>query len=648
MAAFVDRWKLAPDAEQILKTLDEGVRQVVFSEFDPREDTHDVSGKLASFARSVGNRHAMFGSMHHDIEAFSRKFYLDEHAASWLTSLPAETLHVVLTEFDPKEGTENVIGKMRAFARSVQNRPKRGGFDGHAGHHAPAPAVNLPGGEQLNHRLISFATHWGVDESALDCLRALPLEVQSIVIEEFDPKGDTMNVSGKLLGFARSIAARGGAQAWPRVATGALTPPSHGSHVGSLGGHRGAPAGAHDAGRAPQRRTSSVAVEAFVRQWGMEPWVQEFLDQLPPDVLSEVFQQFDPAPGTQNVGAKLKRFAEGIVSGVGGGAPIHHGQAVSATLGGGGVFSAGGGAMSATHHRRFADSAPSQARHSRNVGDVGFSSASQVSGRYMRNVDRDPKVRAFILRWGLDEVSTPQLLESLPERACSTVLAEFEPRDGTRNVDAKLRAFAGTVAAGVGSPGGASAGGLAGMSASASGLQTDKVAWLRTWGLAEHETAHDVLARLTPVVRERVMAEFAPGTNTQNVLGKFVGFANSVSRAQASSTASGPVFRSAGHSVGPGVAGSGRAHVPQSAGRADAGTMLATKWGLGESSVLEFRAVPVEIQAVVAAEFDPKGAVHNIDGKFCAFLRSVASRAPRGSKRPLGSWDQPGATRQRY
>lgn len=315
-------------------------------------------------------------------------------------------------------------------------------------------------------------------------------------------------------------------------------------------------------------------------------------------------------------------------------------------------FCAGSGAAFAAQDRRLPNIVPPQAGIRQNVGDAGVAGVGRAPA--VRNLDRDPNVRSFILHWGLDEATSMQLLESLPERVCSTVIAEFEPRGDTRNVNAKLRGFANTVLNGSG-PGNTPTGnqlrgqgaGFPGMSTPSSGIGADELGFLRMWGLAEDDTARDVLARLTPAVRARVMAEFAPGSNTQNVLGKFVGFANSVSRAQANNAAaSGPAFRPASHSVAPG--GFSRAHVSRSTAHTDAASMLATKFGLGDDSVLEFRAAPVEIQAVVAAEFDPKGAVHNIDGKFCAFLRSVASRAPRGSKRPGQYFDQPGAMRQRF
>jgi len=149
---------------------------------------------------------------------------------------------------------------MRGFARSIQARiPAGGGSAGGEVSHYDA----------LSLQVSEFAAKWGLEDSALGLLKKLPAQVQQTVIEQFDPKGDTMNINGKLCAFARSIAAG--------------------------------------------RQVQGV-VETFAQHWGLDAVTTQFMQSLPQDVRAIVIQQFDPMAGTRDVCGRLKMFAKGILA----------------------------------------------------------------------------------------------------------------------------------------------------------------------------------------------------------------------------------------------------------------------------------------------------------------------------------------------
>merc|ERR1711957_5773 len=89
------------------------------------------------------------------------------------------------------------------------------------------------------------------------------------------------------------------------------------------------------------------------------------------------------------------------------------------------------------------------------VGEMDFAAGFAAGAEALQNSQvaaqfaSDPAVAEFVQRWGLG-VGSVGLLENLPGDAKARILAEFDPRDNTRNVDAKLKAFAGTVVSGQG------------------------------------------------------------------------------------------------------------------------------------------------------------------------------------------------------
>jgi len=487
---FVERFALDEKAAEYLQSLSDSVRSTVLAEFAPRSDTHDTVGKFYAFAKSVERR---LGDAEIDpdaFDAFVARWGLDQSVVNWLSSLPHDVLSIVISQFDPKGPPTQIVVKLQAFARSVHRAPRT---------QLQAPEERMFVKTVGNARVFDFAMYWGLEDSSVQALLAMDPSVQAIVMDEFDPKGDTQNVNGKLLAFARSIGARKATQMAQ-------------THVQT-----------HVQANVQAQVAQDGDVSGFVHHWGLDETTRLFLMGLPEDVRCKVTQEFAPNPDTRDLDGKLRMFARGIL----------------------------------TH--------------------------SDLS--------------EFAKRWNLDAASVA-FMQSLPEEIRSRVMLEFDPRDNTRNVDGKLRAFASNMGTAV-----------------AEESESDEHTFLERWGLIENPTAWEVLSKVNPTVRARIMREFDPKQDTRDIFGKFCGFATSVARAAAGGAL-------------------GRVPAPALVHRAVTNDpeQFASRWQLDEGSRALLRGLDPTAQAIVIQEFQPQGA-RDISGKFCSFARSVASG--RGLKRKL-------------
>jgi hypothetical protein len=225
----------------------------------------------------------------------------------------------------------------------------------------------------------------------------------------------------------------------------------------------------------------------------------------------------------------------------------------------------------------------------------------------------DEAIHNFAHQFGLDR-STVEWVESLPDDVRDVIFKEFDPRGNTRNIGGKLKAFATTVIERL----------ERGEQKKAPALSEDEQ-FLRHWGMETSHIARETLSRLDDHAAGKVMREFLPGQDTRDIVGKFCGFANSVANAPAGEGRSPQGGFPSRHSSR-----------PPPAQHADD---FAEQWMLSESSRALLHGLTADVQAVVIAEFDPRGDTRNIDGKFNGFVRSVsASRSGGygGQKRPLG------------
>ncbi|CAJ1365966.1 unnamed protein product, partial [Effrenium voratum] len=111
---FAERWQLDGDAQNFLRSLEPQVQEVVLRDFAPHEGTHDVAGKLHAFVKGI--RRGV------TLEAFIQKWNLDASTAAWIREMPEAVSEALVRDFDPKEDTQNLVGKLKGFARSILSR----------------------------------------------------------------------------------------------------------------------------------------------------------------------------------------------------------------------------------------------------------------------------------------------------------------------------------------------------------------------------------------------------------------------------------------------------------------------------------------------------------------------------------------------
>lgn len=612
VSEFAAKWNLDAAATDFLRGLDEAAVKIVIAEFGPRGDTTNVASKLYAFARSVTGRLSTSAQLGPDLDSFIAKWTIDAEGASWLRMLDPKVIQVLLREFQPKEETFNPMGKLKAFARSIQQRQgteaSYGGSTMTAsygnssmtasyGNTSYAASVAAMSSNLIWGKVQEFGTYWGIEDAAMQLLHSLPPDTQATVISQFDPKGDVHNVNGKLISFARSVAGGGGyqgSQAWG------------------------------------QKKDESV-VNSFATYWGLDASTAAFLWELPEAARSTVIQEFDPKAQTSNVNGKLRMFAKGILA-----------RDTQTFAGKGQTASAGWGASTGGLDK--SASGPDAASAAADYEATTLAAASTS----------DPAISTFVLKWQLDQ-SSVSLLEGLTESVRATVLEEFAPRGEIRNMGSKLRAFAHTVAnPGKGKGGKGSTGGLDGQSgtstsaSAAEPTQEEEDAFLLKWDMQDNQQAKDVLKRLHGRVRGRVMQEFLPQEGTTNTFGKFCGFANSVQKAAAREAF--PPTASYGYGAGYGASAAIYTGYAGAKGSASAGyggngkgkgyarasssaEQFAQQWQLDEGSRAVLHGLPADVQAIVISEFQPRGDTRDVARKFVGFANSVAERG-RGQKRP--------------
>lgn len=429
---FVERFGLDEEVVARLQELDEAVLETVIAEFDPRGDTRDVKGKLYAFAKSVSNRRtaeAQGEKASAELDHFAATWGLDDAEVSWLYGLPPQVSRVLIEEFDPKEDTKDVIGKLRGFARSIQARQSTRSL-------APSPAPwTVSRGPSLRKRVSDFAAYWRLEDSASQLLLSLPPDTQETVMREFDPKGDTKNVSGKLLAFARSVAnVRESREVVGSFAT------YWGLDAGTTAFLHGLPeeaqavviqefdprGGIRDINgklrmfakgivnghpqQASATRHDVEAIDAFVARWELDESSVALLESLPSEVCAIVLEEFDPRGNTRNIGGKLASFANTVLNGKGRG-----GKGGKQSLA---VASPVQIAQAPAHHSSVQETGPTEEQE-----------------------------EEFLMAWGLSEHEQARnVLKRLHGHVRARVMQEFAPGEGTRDIFGKFCGFANSVA----------------------------------------------------------------------------------------------------------------------------------------------------------------------------------------------------------
>jgi len=524
VAEFAQYWDLDWSAVQWLLSVEESVRQTIIAEFSPRCDKRDVHKMLYAFGQSVASRHAANSTMSEEMRAFTQRWAFDGCTVGWLLSLAPAVQGILINEFAPREGTGDAAAKLRAFARSVEARVSLAGQ-----HRAPAVvapqvphSVPRPAGPPAtvvysrDPRYEEFVKYWGLEENSRSLLLSLSVDVQTTIIDQFNPRGEAVNVNGKFIAFARSVAAGKDAQ---------------------------------------------VALESFASHWGLDGETREYIRSLPPELRSAVIARFDPAPATRDMNSKLRAFTRSLEKIMGYGytngqpwAPHPHAGTPPAVHWQGHQAAVAGRPTGPCGHPAPAIVPPPS---------PGITTTATPAPVRLGEIQQDDA--EFIARWGFGpETGAMELLQSLPPEVKVRVINEFAPAPSTRDVFKLFAGFAASVARAMGVPGiGAGIGprpwnqptgipeGTApwdnGMTAVASSDLSGGVAgnsgghpsvapssteeeFINRWQLDEGSKA--LLRGLPEHVRAVVMAEFHPRPPIYDIGGKFCAFARSVAARQ--------------------------------------------------------------------------------------------------------------------
>ncbi|CAE7694959.1 AOX1A, partial [Symbiodinium necroappetens] len=236
--------------------------------FSPRPDTRNMRNLFFSFLRSVadGGRSTPVHSvqkgaptiqlppandLENDALSFVEHFGLDEECFRQLLAQPPDIARSVMAGFQPRQDTQNPQGLFISYLRSVAAASKgskggaKGGAKGSAKGSAlspigafgswprstqpiavraapydrpPAPQAQGKGPRGVprafvtsvsEEELLDFALAWQLDQGCLDFLQTQDAETQRFVVNNFQPKEGTANVSGLFMSYVNSLVRAG-------------------------------------------------------------------------------------------------------------------------------------------------------------------------------------------------------------------------------------------------------------------------------------------------------------------------------------------------------------------------------------------------------------------------------------------------------
>jgi len=336
-------------------------------------------------------------------------------------------------------------------------------------------------------------------------LLELDAETMQVVMNGFQPKPGTVNVSGLFMGYVRSLQQTGSKGFQPGVGSTGETPVASVAHNAAL---------------------QDEAIK-FAASWGLD---DECLTQLlaqPPQVVADVMAGFRPKTDTRDIRSLFFGYLKSMAN--------------------------GGKGMS-----QWAPTSTFQHRSSPVAMTSSLPTAQDASGL-------ETEALSFVQHFGLDENCLQQLLQQAPDVA-RTVMAGFQPKEGTQNICGLFhgylrsvstgskgvslgKGFKGSVfgAWGKGAPRSAvtraapyrpmqpfagPAKGFAGKGmpvAMAPVTEQELVDFATTWQL--DQGCLDFLRTQAQEVQRQVVTRFQPKQGTANVSGLFMSYVNSLARA---------------------------------------------------------------------------------------------------------------------
>lgn len=399
----------------------------------------------------------------------------------------------------------------------------------------------------------AFIKKWELDAAAATRLRELAPDNQAKAFVEFAPNTGTQNVSGKFVAWSNkfsSISKQGVPKQRP---VGALPT--------GLAASRSAASAAEEDGEKPGRTQVEIeslagdeAVAAFIERWNLDDTASAMLTELTANVRLSVLEGFKPGSNTVNV---MKRFKAYI-----------------------GVMQRG-----------------------LDVPEVSKPAVPQLVS--------EEALDEFIGRFSLDEEAVA-LLKELPLDARAGVVSTFKPGGNTRNMSARLKAFAQSQ--------------FAVKPQSTSNIKQ----FLSKWGL--NGQSEEVLQALRPTVLDIVLSTFNPPHGTPDMGRELASLVRDASSPQYRPSKHLPTYSTRSRGVPPGgpLVAVQKQRAPGRVAEVAAKLSpeqdeLIEKWGLDEKAVQALNRLPLGLQTEALAAFNLAADTTNASARFVAFLRRYSA-----------------------
>jgi hypothetical protein len=216
----------------------------------------------------------------------------------------------------------------------------------------------------------------------------------------------------------------------------------------------------------------------------------------------------------------------------------------------------------------------------------------------------------FVARWKLED-SSQQLLGSLPLDVQRKIIMEFSPRDPERDANAIFVKFA------------------RGVSQGFQGTE-EMQEFIKRWSLGPE--ASQLISRLNPMKRSKVMREFNPRDATTDVNNIFIRFAHGVSdgKGKSAGKGKGKVSQQQWGPIPAYNAGQPQAFVPYHQRPPASDPMVAqfiATWQLAPGAQDYLQSLPPMAQQKIIQEFSPRDTSRDANGIFMKFAMGVAQNS---------------------
>jgi len=403
---LIEKYDLSAENQGLLAACPMDVQEKICLDFKPKDKTKDVNSLFKSFCVSRLETRIEILPVHLQeilstdpaLQDFFVKHELGPEPQRRMLSLPDYVRESIMQDFSPRDLTKDRTALFLSFLRSREATVARKGEGAGLGANPSSPPpVRTSTTEPPRRRsvievsddqIIEFAEKWNIGDEARNFLRDLPQEVLPVVIEDFAPREGARDIDNLLQAFAKSCM---------RSRNIAYHEDEHLSRPVRT------PLARHPEPQGRRSRTNggvaNVQIRDFADKWCLSDESQNFLLELPREVLHAVMEDFAPREGARDIDNLLQAFAKSYM--------------------------------------RVRNANPSSSRPVRISADPGPAQHHAPANEEVL----DDQIFDFANKWNISEESQ-MFLRDLPREVLVSVIEDFSPREGARDIDNMLQAFA--------------------------------------------------------------------------------------------------------------------------------------------------------------------------------------------------------------